>query len=84
MAQDQVQWVVERINGVSFWNLPTLQPSDGTVGLDGAQWIIEGAKDGRYHVIDRWSPDRDNPAHIIGMIFAIDLAKLRLLYQEVY
>ena len=25
-------------------------------GNDGAQWILEGVKDLRYHVVDRWSP----------------------------
>ena len=30
---------------------------DSRLGNDGAQWILEGMKDGRYHVVDRWSPD---------------------------
>lgn len=28
-----------------------------TLGADGAQWIIERAKDGVYRVVDRWSPE---------------------------
>ena len=36
-----------------FWNM------DGFIdrhGLDGAQWIVEGVKNTRYHVVDRQSP----------------------------
>jgi hypothetical protein len=25
-------------------------------GIDGAQWIVEGVKNGQYQVVDRWSP----------------------------
>lgn len=26
-------------------------------GNDGAQWILEGVREGRYHLVDRWTPD---------------------------
>jgi hypothetical protein len=50
-----------------FGDLPTRAPSvngpDGTtaIGVDGAQSIVEGVKQGKYHVVDRWSPDRRKP-----------------------
>ncbi len=25
--------------------------------MDGSQWVLEGVRDGRYHVVDRWSPE---------------------------
>lgn len=37
----------------SYW---TLKTDGGDIGTDGAQWILEGTKDGRYHVVDRWTP----------------------------
>lgn len=40
------------IKSIDFWKLPT---TERTFGLDGAQWILEGVADGRYHVVDRWS-----------------------------
>lgn len=40
-----------------FWNLPTRAEA----GLDGEQWIIEAVRDGRYHVVDRWTPAPDGP-----------------------
>lgn len=36
-----------------YWKIPT----DYTMGRDGANWILEGVKDGRYHVVNRWSPE---------------------------
>jgi hypothetical protein len=51
-----VQRFVAELNDLRFWELPTKEPKTATVGLDGAQWIFEGTKDGRYHVVDRWSP----------------------------
>jgi hypothetical protein len=25
--------------------------------MDGARWILEDVRDGKYHLVDRWSPD---------------------------
>lgn len=36
-----------------YWQL---RPEIDDSGLDGAQWILEGVKEGRYHVVDRWTP----------------------------
>jgi hypothetical protein len=33
-----------------------------TLGLDGAQWVLEWAGHGRYYSIDRWSPEPRGPA----------------------
>ncbi len=52
--------------------------------LDGAQWIIEMVKDGRYHVVDRLSPRDDDAVHAIGITLMIHLAHFKLLYQDVY
>ena len=41
------------INSIGFWNLPTTE--DRMLGTDGAQWILEGKRLGKYHVVDRWS-----------------------------
>lgn len=40
-----------------YWTLPT---DIGDIGNDGAQWVLEGARAGHYHVVDRWSPITDN------------------------
>jgi len=45
--------------------------------------ILPRSKNGDYHLVDRWSPDK-GAVHALGIIMLIDLAKLKLLYQEVY
>ena len=33
-------------------------PTDfGDMGRDGSQWVLEGVRDNRYHIVDRWSPE---------------------------
>lgn len=36
-----------------YWQLPA---EIDDMGNDGAQWILEGVSEGRYHVVDRWTP----------------------------
>lgn len=36
-------------------------PMKAGLGADGAQWIIERAKDGEYRMVDRWSPESSGP-----------------------
>jgi hypothetical protein len=40
---------------LGFWNHPTQDPAPP--GFDGSRWVLEGVKGGRYHVVDRWTPD---------------------------
>jgi hypothetical protein len=35
----------------------TLPQTETTLGADGAKWILESAKSGKYRLIERWSPD---------------------------
>jgi hypothetical protein len=36
-----------------FWSLDA---TDDRIGLDGAQWLIEGRRGNIYHSVDRWCP----------------------------
>ena len=58
-----------RFDVAKFHELPT---KDENGGLDGSQWILEAILDGKYHVVERWSP-KAGPVHAIGMEF-IELA----------
>jgi len=70
------------LEAADFWRLPTVPASDGTVGLDGAQWVIEGLSDGRYHVVDRWTPDRKGPTADFRNLAEWLLAKSELVAAE--
>ena len=52
---------VRRLLAADFWRTPTVPPPDGVIGVDGAQWVLEASVDGQYHVVDRWTPQRDGP-----------------------
>ena len=63
----------------NFWKLPSIQEDRG---VDGAQWIIEGARNGTYHIVDRWSPE-DGEIRALGLLMLNDLAKMKLAAKEV-
>jgi hypothetical protein len=82
LSKEQTELLLDQVQGAALWKLPTRQ-SEG-IGLDGAQWILEMAKGGRYHVIDRWSPSAEDPVHRLGTTMMINLAHFKLLYEDVY
>jgi hypothetical protein len=48
------QRLMQFINVAPFWDLP---PRSGYRGMDGADFTLEGLREGRYHFVQRWSPD---------------------------
>ena len=55
---DTARWnEIARLAATSdFWAMAAPGPEPGEVRLDGARWILEARVDGRYHVVDWWSP----------------------------
>lgn len=53
LSQDEWDEFTRLLERTCYWELPT---SDGRLGYDGARWILEGVRAGRYHVVDRWTP----------------------------
>jgi hypothetical protein len=66
LSRDQWQIVIARLKEVQLWQMPTR--SDNFGGKDGAQWIVEARRDGRYHVVDRWS-GTDQGLKSVGKLF---------------
>jgi hypothetical protein len=54
VRQDQVTDFLTRLQNAHVWQTPTVEPR---FVLDGAEWILEGADRGTYHVAVRSSPD---------------------------
>jgi len=82
LTREQTDTFLGRVKRVRFWDLPSYENS-GTGGVDGAQWIIEGVKDGRYHAVDRWSPV-EGAVHDLGLTFALGLAEMKIARDELY
>ena len=59
--------LLSTVESAGFWNLPTLAQSHGNavnaVQACRAHWIVEGIKSGRYHVVDRCSPEPARTRH---------------------
>jgi hypothetical protein len=70
ISQQQVTNFLHLLDKANFWHLPA---RDERVGLDGAIWIIEGVKDGKYQVIERWSPEEGT--YLEAALFLLELAK---------
>ena len=54
------------LTDLKFWDMAHPSPR---IGLDGSHWLIEAVHDGRYNIIDRWSPEEGEAAHQIGSKF---------------
>jgi hypothetical protein len=49
LTPDEWREFMRYLEDSCYWQLPT---QDDTIGFDGAQWIFEGVKGGRYHVVN--------------------------------
>jgi hypothetical protein len=51
----ETEWLgfLRLLNQTNYWQMPT-EIHEG--GNEGAEWILEGIRDGRYHIVERWSP----------------------------
>jgi hypothetical protein len=84
LRKSQTQALVAAVESAGFWNMATLAEADNTVvNVDGAQWVMEGVRNGRYHMIDRWSPGTGDPVRGIGVL-ALKLSRFRIRPAEIY
>lgn len=54
VPEDRVSDFLKHLERAHFWEMPTESQHRG---LDGAEWIMEGVQDGRYHIAVRWCPN---------------------------
>lgn len=64
-----------------FWSLPTIEVTN-RIGDDGSRWIIEGIENGKYNVVNRWSP-RESDFAEIGK-YMISLTDLKIPKEDFY
>jgi hypothetical protein len=83
VSRDAVDHFLELLQKADFWNIPTEQEQRDVIGVDGAQWIIEAASGGQYHVVDRWSPE-DGLLRKAALFLALNLGQLNPRYRDVY
>ncbi|MFT4112553.1 hypothetical protein [Silvibacterium sp.] len=81
MKEADVKAFLAQVEAKGFWTTPN--PISDQGGLDGSQWIIEGVKNGRYHIVDRWSP-KSGVARELGWEMVFDLAGLEVPKRDIY
>lgn len=52
LTKEEWKVIYDEINAINFYGL---MPYQRMMGIDGAQWILEGNEFGKYHAVDRWS-----------------------------
>jgi hypothetical protein len=72
LSRDEWHTVIAQLRRIQFWQMET---TGGNHGFDGAQWIVEARRDGRYHIVDRWE-GADSALGSIGTLF-LNLADLK-------
>jgi hypothetical protein len=77
----EVEPFLARIDTFAFWSAPN--PVNDQTGTDGSQWVIEGVKNGKYHIVDRWTP-KDGVARELGWYLVFNLAHLEVTKDDVY
>jgi hypothetical protein len=68
------QWnkVQELLNKANFWSMQSMDVRE--LGFDGVSSVLEGRKDGKYHVVDRWVPEDENFLELCG--YLLEISKL--------
>ncbi len=82
LSSVQVKSFLDRLDSVRFWQIPS--PSSDVGGVDGSEWILEGAKQGTYKVVDVWSAPATNAIHVLGAMLAFDFAQVRVPSNTIY
>jgi hypothetical protein len=81
LTKQQTDSFLSQIQALGFWQLSPQE--DPVSGPDGARWILEGVRDGQYHVVHRWTP-KDGTIRTLGLDLAIDLGQLKIPAKEIY
>jgi hypothetical protein len=79
LTKAQVAEFLGLLRKAAFWSAPS---EDGPEGNDGAQWILEGVENGRYHIVDRWSPEKSDFEQLC--LFMMEQSKIRMKVKEIY
>jgi len=58
LKPDEIKKFLELFDAIDFAKQPTEDP---VMGFDGSQWILERLKDGKYHIVVRWTADAYDP-----------------------
>ena len=64
------------MNQIQFWEMPTELPPGRSIGLGGADWIVEAVEDGSCHIVYRWCPGNTPLGKVVRHLFDLSGHKL--------
>lgn len=73
LSQDEWDAFMRVLEYSCYWEQPT---EEDDAGLDGARWILEGFRQGRYHAVDRWTPQRGTFRE--ACLYMLKLSRLKI------
>lgn len=80
LSPTEVEALTAKLKKAKFWEMDS-DPMDAG-GLDGATWVLEGSRDGKWHRVRLWSPKsarfRD------ACLFFLQLADMKVPHDEIY
>lgn len=68
----------ELLNKASFWSMQSLDAREP--GFDGVSFLLEGKKDGKHHVVERWSPEEESFLELCD--YMVEITKLTWNYKK--
>jgi hypothetical protein len=72
LTKAQITEFLGLLQKAAFWSAPS---EVGAEGNDGEQWVLEGVENGRYHIVDRWSPEKSDFERLC--VFMLEQSKVR-------
>jgi hypothetical protein len=80
ISPEQLNQFSSQLDQAQFWSMQASEKTRN--GFDGAEWILEGVKDGNYHIVSRWSPKSGSYRELcLGLV---KLSNLALKPKEIY
>jgi hypothetical protein len=71
LTPDERRLLEQRLESAEVWG-PSIARDEP--GLDGAQWVFEGVRHGKYYFHDVWSPGADFPQYRKAATYMLELA----------
>jgi hypothetical protein len=83
ISQDQMHQFQDLLQTTEYWSMPTADVRLHEERIrDGTEWILEGERDGRYHVVARTSPR--NGTYRDACLYLLKLSKIEVEVNRVY
>jgi hypothetical protein len=83
ISQDQVHQFQNLLRASEYWSMPTVDPKlHEELIRDGAEWLLEGARGGHYHVVLRVSPR--SVTYRETCLYLLSLSKIEVESNRIY